>query len=425
MAATISLARNPPLGQLSADSAESETANVPPPLLPGVSSRQDGGAIGSAARAVAAPQDAAAGTSAAAQRGGAPPPSGAWDTPSAARTQERVNALPPLQERPLRRIMAGRVAYWRLRLMNDLFAQPSTPAPMALLDDGTEVVIGIPIDDNELKRGIRRVMILSAVAATFYICHFIANLLRGVYNSSGNRADPASLWTATSSLLLELSIPACGYCGARYANRQLTCCFCSCNFFTVVTTVISFIRLNLRIEEIDQQCHREVSETVRRTCSIMVSEGVDKVLFIFSTVVVIIIGCFAFWWGNKLYSRLTMDFSAQPHPQMFMPLVGEVVSLNGLLPPAVLALVQEGAQGTPAAQTPAATTASDRAGDSPATVTPSAPSPTAAVTVTVVADDEGGGSASAAGTTPQATQDSTSTPQARSRPTSPARAGAT
>jgi len=197
-------------------------------------------------------------------------------------------------------------------------------------NDGSEIVMGVPIEDHGMSRMVRRVIILATIGATFYILHFIVNLMRESYDD-GQSQDATSLWAAMSSLLIELSIPACGYCGALYNNRQLTCCFCSCNLFIAIVSVMSFIRLNVRIGELDGQCELESNAQQRRSCEVWVGDGVEKYLMLTSTIVIVCIGCLAFWFGNNLYNRLAQDFSLQM--PMVQPLVGEVISLsssNGL-----------------------------------------------------------------------------------------------
>lgn len=208
-----------------------------------------------------------------------------------------------------------------------------------LLQDGTEITMGIPIENNALYKVIRRVILLASALATFYVCYFIFMLLRScslaqvrdhgrcqssAYASS-NSDDPTSLWAAVSSLLIELSIPACGYFGALYSNRQMTCCFCSCNLFIAILSAMTMIRTSIRISDIDGQCEREQNAQNRRTCEIWSSNGMDKYIMIFHSITVICMGCLAFWFGNILYNRLAQDFSFAP-----APVVGEVISISEL-----------------------------------------------------------------------------------------------
>jgi len=142
--------------------------------------------------------------------------------------------------------------------------------------DGADVVFGIPIVDSGLTKIVRRVIILSAVGATFYVVQFVVNLMRGQYT----QRDAASLWTAMSSLLIELSVPACGYYGARHNNRQLTCCFCSCNLFVTIVAIMSLVRLELRIGELNGNCELEQNAQQKRSCEIWTSHGPEKAIMV-------------------------------------------------------------------------------------------------------------------------------------------------
>lgn len=207
-------------------------------------------------------------------------------------------------------------------------AEPSVTALRQNQDDvlvSSDIVWGQPIADGGMGKLVRRVVVLAAIGATFYICHFIINLMRGSYNPQSNR-DVTSLWAAVSTLLIELSIPACGYSGAVYGNRQMTCCFCSCNLFISIISIMSFIRLNIQIGEIDRQCDQETNPQTRRTCEVWVSDGPDKYLMLGSTILIILIGALAFWFGNSLYNRLAQDFVLSLPPAT--PLVGEVIALG-------------------------------------------------------------------------------------------------
>jgi hypothetical protein len=193
--------------------------------------------------------------------------------------------------------------------------------------DRSEVVFGIPMEDTGMQKVMKRVIVLAAVAATFYTCLFVSNLLQGAY--AMNTEGTSSLWTAISSLLIELSVPACGYWGALHRNRQLTCCFCSCNLFVTFVSIVAFIRLNIRIGELDGDCHREKNQSQRRTCEIWNRDGAEKYLMVTTMILLILTGCLAFWFGNSLYQRLAQEFSSSGPP--LLPLVGEVVPLNSFI----------------------------------------------------------------------------------------------
>lgn len=212
-------------------------------------------------------------------------------------------------------------------------------AAATLLLDGAEVNFGVPVERSALNKLVRRVIISATALAAFYVCYFIFSLLRscplghvqetgkcqGSVHTSGSSDDPTSLWAAVSSLLIELSIPACGYFGALYNNRQMTCCFCSCNLFISILSAITMIRTNVHVSGIDGQCDREQNAQNRRMCEIWASDGLDKYVMIFHNVVVISMGCLAFWFGNKLYNRMAHDTSLS---HTFV--VGEAISISDL-----------------------------------------------------------------------------------------------
>jgi len=166
------------------------------------------------------------------------------------------------------------------------------------------------------------------VGAAFCVSHFITTFLLAAYMGNADEVeDPGSLMTAISSLLIELSIPVCGYSGALYANRQLTCCFCSCSLFTTIVSIFSFIRLGLSLREVEWRCEREQSLQKHQSCETWVINSVETYVMILSLVVVIVIGSPAFWFGNILYNRL-----CAMHPQYFIvpPVVGEVMPLSSI-----------------------------------------------------------------------------------------------
>lgn len=184
------------------------------------------------------------------------------------------------------------------------------------LEGEVEVVFGIPVEDTELLKAVRRVVVLSAAGAALYICHFVADLLRGRYQAR----NAIGLWSAMSSLLLELSVPACGYYGALRSNRQLMCCFCGCNLFIALVTLMTLIRLELHV--VDGNCEGESNANDRRTCELWRGNSPEKHFMLFTMVAVVGLGCFAFLSGNRLYLRLSQDPVSLP-----TPVVGQVTTL--------------------------------------------------------------------------------------------------
>lgn len=189
--------------------------------------------------------------------------------------------------------------------------------------NGSLIVFGVPVDNIGMLKIMKRVIVVAAIVATFHTCHFVVNLLRGAY--SKNTDGTNSLWTATSSLMIDLSIPACGYYGALHGNRQLTCCFCSCNLFITAVTLFAFVRLHMRVAQLGGECDKERTVKQQETCEIWTSDGVDKYMMVTTTIATIFLGCLAFLFGNSLYQRLSLDFINAGPP--LLPLLGEVISL--------------------------------------------------------------------------------------------------
>lgn len=279
----------------------------------------------------------------------------AWSAPPvpvSIATGQVATAWPPSEPSPPNRFLSPISTAWAAvtdratgAMAAASAASASARADAVALVDGSDIVLGVPIEDNGLVKVARRVIILAATGATFYTCHFIVDLMRGTYSTpSSGGSDSSSLWTAISSLLIQLSIPACGYYGALQSNRQLTCCFCSCNLFVTIVSIMSFIRLNIRIGELDGQCEKETNSEQRRTCELWTEEGMTKYLMICSTIWAICLGCLAFWFGNSLYQRLGQFTGSAPRA---LPLVGEVIDLSSV--PTVL-----GASGTSYTTRPAA-----------------------------------------------------------------------
>lgn len=183
-------------------------------------------------------------------------------------------------------------------------------------DDDAEVVFGVPINDVKLEKAFRRVILLSVIAAAFHTIQFVIDLLSGAHRER----DLMGLWGALSSLMLELSIPACGYYGALRSNRQLLCCFCGCNLFIALMTLMTLIRLELRV--VDGNCDLESNSQQRRTCELWAGDSPEKHLMLFRMAAVVCIGCLAFFAGNRLYQRIAHNHLSMPQ----QPVVGQVTT---------------------------------------------------------------------------------------------------
>jgi len=208
------------------------------------------------------------------------------------------------------------------------------------LNDATVISFGIPLEDRQAKRFTIRVFVLAVAIAALSLVHFIANLLMGHYS---DRGGTDGLWSALSGLLIELSIPASGYMGALYHNRQLTCCFCSCNLFLAILSVASFTRLVVRLVELKGNCEMEIDSNQRSLCEMWEDNGAHKYVFLTNLFFSATLSCCAFWAGNMLFQKLT------PEQRQIdaLPVVGEVVQLSANLP---LSSVATSGATTPSAQ---------------------------------------------------------------------------
>lgn len=201
------------------------------------------------------------------------------------------------------------------------------PTPVAYVADVLEVSVGIPVQESGAKRATKNVLILAGAGASFYVVTFITSLMRGAYGTDGGSSGAANaLWTAISSLLVELSIPLCGYFCALYHNRQLACCYCSCNLFVAIVSTVNFIRLNVSLAQMNGDCAAQSDPQRRRDCIIWAGNSFEKWFAIASSVLSTLLGVIAFWFGNVLYSKLSQDDISWGNRAQAL-LVGEVVQL--------------------------------------------------------------------------------------------------
>lgn len=192
--------------------------------------------------------------------------------------------------------------------------------------DLTMISFGIPLEDRQAKRFTIRVFILAVAIAAWSLMHFIANLLMGQYSESADGSN--GIWSSLSGLLIELSIPASGYMGALYHNRQLTCCFCSCNLFLAILPVASFTRLVVRLVELRGDCEAETDYSQRSVCEMWEDNGAQKYVFLTNLICSAVLSCCACWAGNMLFQKLSPE-----QPQIdTTSVVGEVVQLGVSMP---------------------------------------------------------------------------------------------
>eukprot|EP00913_Durusdinium_trenchii_P033609 g31462.t1 len=129
----------------------------------------------------------------------------------------------------------------------------TTPAEHEdLFGDGSLISFGIPLEDRQAKREL--------FPHPLY-CEFVDGKLQRWRPSRFNKRSL-------------LSIPASGYMGALYHNRQLTCCFCSCNLFLAVLSIASFTRLVIRLFEVNGNCDLESDDSQRALCEMWLDRAV-------------------------------------------------------------------------------------------------------------------------------------------------------
>ncbi|CAE7228830.1 VAC14, partial [Symbiodinium sp. CCMP2456] len=173
------------------------------------------------------------------------------------------------------------------------------------------------------KEAVKRVVVLSVISSTYYICAFIARLLLGQYTDPGDPNSPDELWSGCSQLIIELSIPACGYYGALYTHRTLLFFFCGANLIFVVAYSINFLRYVIRMGGGAEACALEAYATQQRDCELMHSDGPLRYLFLGSLVILTWFSCLSFGAGKGLYQGLA---PGDGHPYSSVPVVGEVIA---------------------------------------------------------------------------------------------------
>jgi len=203
--------------------------------------------------------------------------------------------------------------------------QASPRSPDLSQPGESDIIQGIPTGVAEVRKAIQRVVVLASLSGTYYISAFIARLLLGQYSQEGSADE---LWSGLSQLIIELSIPACGYYGALYIHRILIFFFCGANLIFVVASIINFFRFIIRIRGTIDMCQDEQYSTARRDCEVMHSDSPARYLFLFSLVALTCFGCMSFRAGKMLYQGLGPGDALQL-PFSSMPVVGEVISGPG------------------------------------------------------------------------------------------------
>jgi len=152
------------------------------------------------------------------------------------------------------------------------------------------------------------VLVVTTLLAAFYTLWFVGELLlTKKWRSTEN--DVEGVWSGINTLLVDLIVPACGYYGALYGNRHLTCCFCTC------TLMLSTLAISMVVLKLLANLH-----------SIRWQEfGEDDCKKAFGT----LLDLCAFWFAAHLYSQMPSN-----RPTFLTPLVGQVVHIERGVSPA-------------------------------------------------------------------------------------------
>ena len=191
-----------------------------------------------------------------------------------------------------------------------------------------EVWFGIPMQNPRKSRLVRKVMTLAMIAALIEVVQFTIEIFQ---ETNQNRFFQSGI-----NLFIALSVPYCGYVGARDDDRSKLCWFCGCSFTESCYTVLIIMWINQHIEywsSVCQECEESVvdfdydnaadmrhtgkyksvqdclfltSSNSRITPEYCTDENFDKLRRIKTEVEVVhiplaVLSFIMFYYGNKLY----------------------------------------------------------------------------------------------------------------------------
>jgi len=188
-------------------------------------------------------------------------------------------------------------------------------------DLGGQPARGLPIGDKGITKLMRRVIIISSLSASFHVLTYIANVIQDSFEP-----EAAGVWAATSALLMELTIPACGYCGTVHQVKQLVCCFGGCNCLVVTLLIVSFFRTLVRVHHLGGACDQELNMAQRKQCEAWSGGLWEMCVLLLRFLLHIAISCPAFYYAGLLYLRMSSGGDRVSSP--LLPVVGEVVALR-------------------------------------------------------------------------------------------------
>ncbi|CAK0837299.1 unnamed protein product [Prorocentrum cordatum] len=188
------------------------------------------------------------------------------------------------------------------------------PSPASVGGElGQEFDHGLPVRSSPTLKATLEVLVATSVIVCFYTLWFVAELLFSTkWRTPGS--EYRVLWRGTTALVVDITLPACGYFGAMYSNRHLTCCFCGCSFLVSSIAVISIcISLFSSLSSVDWS---DRAEQNKRAVPAMILDMV------------------AFWFGRNLYCRMSSERIVAASPG---PLVGQVFQSQGRTQPVATA----------------------------------------------------------------------------------------
>jgi len=157
------------------------------------------------------------------------------------------------------------------------------------------IAFGIPVEITEQsrreKRHVPRVLVISVVLIVIKVVEFGVLFL--------TNALQASIYSSFLTLLLQMTVPACGYFGAIATHGNLVMCFCGCNMLNTILLVLDILLAGLYHGR-GQMCGDEQS----RRKQLCLMWNLDNNLAYFGWIInglTMIAELLGFLWGCNLY----------------------------------------------------------------------------------------------------------------------------
>ena len=186
--------------------------------------------------------------------------------------------------------------------------------------DATPVVVyGIKLANKDVASLVRKVLILSFLAAAVVIALTVLNftLLK----------DRTTIVQSVMTCLVGLAIPFLGWFGARASNRGMVGMFCAFSFACGLFNLVSYILVMTSASWLDRvlyDCKPDgtvvVDGVTRSDICDYYSHDQIRTLYIIASCVtwpVVILQCLGAFYGNRLYSELSpgvvITYTADPY----------------------------------------------------------------------------------------------------------------